>query len=52
MEHAKVILESDKAYKIQEIALMFGYSNMTKFANAFKTVHGYFPSELRKERVG
>ena len=48
MTHAKKVLEKNKEHKIQEIALMFGYNNMTKFANAFKTVHDVFPSEMRQ----
>lgn len=47
MEHAKEILAKNKDLKIQEMANTFGYKNMTKFSNAFKNVHGTFPSEFR-----
>lgn len=50
MKHAKLVLQKNSGYKIQEIAQMFGYNNMTKFANAYKTVHGVFPSEVRSTR--
>ncbi len=46
MKQAKVVLEKNEGLKIQKLALMFGYKNMTKFANAFKKEHGVFPSEV------
>lgn len=40
---AKVLETTDK--KVTEVALMFGYSNTSKFANTFKTITGVYPKQ-------
>jgi AraC-like DNA-binding protein len=47
MQQAKEVLDRSPDLKIQDLASMFGYENMTKFSNAFKGLHGVFPSNLK-----
>lgn len=46
LESAKIIL-SRKELNIKQIALLFGYSNPSKFTNAFKDQYGFLPSEIQ-----
>lgn len=44
---AKVLETTDK--NVTEVAQMFGYSNISKFADAFKGVLGEYPKEYRRK---
>lgn len=46
MQHARDLLEAG-AHSVQEVALLAGYANPGKFAQAFRRVHGMAPSALR-----
>lgn len=45
MQHARDLIESGR-YTIQQTAMLCGYANRSKFAQAFRCIHGMTPSAL------
>lgn len=51
MNHAAVLLKTDRDIRVVEVAGRVGYDSPSKFAIAFRKVMGMSPAEYRRERV-
>lgn len=49
MERACMIIKTNPLISLTEVALTYGYSDLSSFSKAFKRIHKISPNQLRKQ---